>query len=267
MARWMQGLAAGVMAAAWLAGPAAASTVLTQTLNLTLGAGTSAYAGQFDLSGLLHDADGRTFSVTGGRLAAAAYSSPDYAPATPVEIVPPATFPTIVINPDGTGFSFIDQTIHTRLVAHVDNVPDQAFLSAIGQFASAGATPHNATSEVIVTTVDSPGRRDVYNDLHTYTAIYGPLDVAFDLNPLALQLLNFQGLLDYNFSIFGQGRLDSVSLTFDRVQTGGPPPVSPGTAVPEPAAWTLMIAGFGLAGSALRRAHGKGRRFRDALAR
>jgi hypothetical protein len=44
--------------------------------------------------------------------------------------------------------------------------------------------------------------------------------------------------------------IDSVTLSFDRVQTAGPPPAA---GVPEPASWTLTIAGFALAGAALRR--------------
>jgi hypothetical protein len=41
------------------------------------------------------------------------------------------------------------------------------------------------------------------------------------------------------------GNLGSLAVTFDA--TGGP-----GGGVPEPASWALMIAGFGLAGGALR---------------
>jgi len=59
----------------------------------------------------------------------------------------------------------------------------------------------------------------------------------------AVTTLSFQGLHD---STFGSPfNLDDVSLT--AVATGG---------VPEPAAWVLMIAGFGGAGAALRRKSG-----------
>ncbi len=42
------------------------------------------------------------------------------------------------------------------------------------------------------------------------------------------------------------------SLTFDRFEGSGPTLTLSGTVVPEPATWTLMMAGLGIAGAAVR---------------
>ncbi|WP_296597610.1 PEPxxWA-CTERM sorting domain-containing protein [Phenylobacterium sp.] len=67
----------------------------------------------------------------------------------------------------------------------------------------------------------------------------------FDLSQFAGQTLDLRFQFQADYSAFSRGLLlDNVAITGTR---------APGTTVPEPAAWALMILGFGAAGSALRR--------------
>lgn len=86
--------------------------------------------------------------------------------------------------------------------------------------------------------------------VNLYGALHGGGSVSIDLNITD----SFQ-----HFSLSGFTNLDS--LTFSDSQSGafltapgfGVDNINLGAAVPEPAAWALMITGFGLAGVALRR--------------
>ncbi|MCG2842180.1 PEPxxWA-CTERM sorting domain-containing protein [Sandaracinobacter sp. RS1-74] len=71
------------------------------------------------------------------------------------------------------------------------------------------------------------------------------------LRELQTFTFNRAGLL--SFSVANTREWSNYSLQFDNVVIGDP--VVPGTpgGVPEPAAWAMLIAGFGLVGSAMRR--------------
>jgi hypothetical protein len=62
----------------------------------------------------------------------------------------------------------------------------------------------------------------------------------------------FNGMIDPMISFDLGSGYDFSGLTLD-VAPDAQPPVTAGGGVPEPASWALMIAGFGLAGAALRR--------------
>jgi hypothetical protein len=66
----------------------------------------------------------------------------------------------------------------------------------------------------------------------------------YDLAAFSGQLVNLRFQFETDYSVVGRGvNLDNLTVTGTRLTS----------AVPEPATWALMISGFGLAGTALRR--------------
>jgi hypothetical protein len=74
--------------------------------------------------------------------------------------------------------------------------------------------------------------------------IYGRTDCCSERDIFTIDVLNATGGVLYSGTFNASGETHSATVSFDR-------PV--GNPVPEPAAWALMLSGFGLAGAALRR--------------
>lgn len=265
------------------------TVVLTQTPGAVvdgLAGFSGGFTGRFDLSPYLSDGQGRTFAVTSASLSSQAHSDPRYSSTTTVDDVisgfPTADFPNrrLIVN-----------MTRTTTTTHTDNFADNLILGIGGFVPSQTATGH-ATQGLDTTDTQDLGFTDengpaiagfpTINHVHTlvvntYHALYGDLGLSFDLNSDNLMLLNRLGYLNFGLSAasiqpysgpslpwdFNRPKfdnpildgssfvLDGVSLSFDVLQTGGPP-LGMGGGVPEPGTWVLMLAGFGLAGAALR---------------
>ena len=91
----------------------------------------------------------------------------------------------------------------------------------------------------------------LFNTLGSTGFSYGNIDVSGKSGPFSISAANtFQLLLS------GYDAYDTYFTYGGAAFSPGaspPPPPPPGGAVPEPATWAMMIAGFGLAGAALRR--------------
>lgn len=263
---------AGALALA-MAAPAGATTVITQTAP---SGGGGVYSGFFDLSSYLSDAEGRTFSITAATLTARAHSAPNYAAPTTAIVNTTQGFEIVSFDPITVQINVLRE----RTITYVDDVADTMTLSTQ---AFSGQSVSGTVSETLDTldVVDQgatdgpieslfpgappppfPGtQHTTLQDRIVHRAIYGDLELSLGLDAAGLQQANF-GLATYFVSPYlgipdfgqflkpSQYTLNSVSLAFDRVQTGGPPIQAP---VPEPGTWALTILGFGLAGAALRR--------------
>ncbi len=251
---------AGVALAVLLAGPASAATVvLTKALNVSLD--TGAYSGSFQLGGLLADADGRTFTIASARLSATAFSAPTYGPPTVFALPkPPFVIPTLQFTEPKPTLIYDDQTIRTVLYA--DEITDRMHLSAylqsavgqVGDTLEETGQTHTLLAPDVVT--DTANWIEIHRtsqlDNWTRRAIYGDIDVGFDVDASGLFLMNSFGVFDFSaFAFPGSIQLTGARLSLELTQTGGPPPGVAG--VPEPETWALVIVGFGLTGAVLRR--------------
>ena len=284
-ARYMLPALTGALSLACAAAPAGATVVLSQAANPFLGVG-----GFFDLTPYLSDAAGRTFSVTSATLSAFGYSAPDYA--VPVTTTTSTLLGTSIVSVSPLVLQL--DVLKVRTITYTDNVADTATL-ALGLPGQAAQSVSGAVTETIDQTevvqagvtdgppdiFGFPGSSPIPTVQHTTledhivrTAIYGPLELGFDLNAASLQQANAQQLVFYTLGSGAGGfpgipgfptgggplptgpsqfTFDRVTLAFDLAQTGGPPPEIAAPGVPEPKTWALLIAGFGLAGAALRR--------------
>ena len=129
------------------------------------------------------------------------------------------------------------------------SAPDQYDSTTQPSNAIDGATPLARSYS------DNPG---IY---HSEFSSGGLLDVFFA--PATLSSLSIYGRTDccserdvYNVTIFnaaGQSLYSGVLNANNELHVGSVSFDNPGVAVPEPAAWALMILGFGLTGATLRR--------------
>ena len=69
------------------------------------------------------------------------------------------------------------------------------------------------------------------------------------------QSFNLFSLVTFDFEVgsANQDRVAIVNVSVTPSDTPPPPPPPPPSSVPEPASWAMMVAGFGVVGSALRR--------------
>jgi hypothetical protein len=108
------------------------------------------------------------------------------------------------------------------------NPPNGALtpLSGISYYNGLGATAYTTHLGTFAFSGDGVGR-----------AVY-------DLAAFSGQMVNLRFQFETDYSVVGRGvNLDNLTVTGTRLTS----------AVPEPATWALMISGFGLAGTALRR--------------
>jgi hypothetical protein len=248
-------VAAGLLAT----GPAAATTVLTQALNLSLE--NNIYNGAFDLSGVLHDADGRTFAVTSARISTTGVSDPQFGPASLLtSIHPPLGIPSLEQIGGQDVLVFEDRT--TNITTYHDTLADVAILSAYGGAVQGVALQNLLDSgERLISSVDGPvvtgpfgaqlTRTTVYED-YIREAVYGDIPLGMDVDGAALFAINGLRRFDFSLAVAGVAQFADATLSLELTQTGGPP-AGPGPGVPEPATWALMLLGFGAAGAALRR--------------
>ncbi len=283
MGGWRKLVLAGAVSMAMMAAaaPAGAITLVLGSGDLTsfLGVG---YVGSFNLNPYMSDSHGRVFQVTSATLSATAHSSPNYGP--------PVT--TTVDTPTGTELNFNPVSVTfdvSRLITttFTDNHADSLTLATGLGF---GQSATGAVSQVLDDTQTSDGgvidgpaslpfplpypanQHTTVTNVVTHHALYGDVDLSFGLDAQGLSNANFGQSVDFlllaglDFSIDPSDPFQSfdqssqfdpasfkVTLDFQRTQIAGPPPDPSTTGVPEPAVWTMMIGGFGLAGAALRR--------------
>jgi PEP-CTERM motif len=86
----------------------------------------------------------------------------------------------------------------------------------------------------------------IQNILGFINPVFATYDPSTEIGPITVSNVGFQSpFLTTTGSLTWQGGFSNVTFTAAAVGTPG--------AVPEPASWALMIAGFGIAGAALRR--------------
>jgi len=269
------------LAAMAAAAPAGAITLILGPSDLQSLLGIASL-GTFNLSPYLHDGQGRTFQVTSATLSAFAHSDPHYGPLPTTTTVDTPGDTTINFGPPPSLTFDVSRVVTTTFT---DDHADGLTLSN-GLFG--GQSVSGTVSQVLDDTqttdggsIDGPAdlpfpspfpitQHTTITDVTIHHALYGDLDLGFDLDAAALSSANLTGEVDavlmvgFNFNFdpnnpfggldaYSQFDSESLSLSFDRIQTGGPPPDAPASGAPEPAAWALMLGGFGLAGAALRR--------------
>lgn len=128
--------------------------------------------------------------------------------------------------------------------------------AAVGEPIVGPFDPGATATTVATTLISSTFASEAIDASASYTRIVNPgdvFDIAYELNSQFSE-----GTIDLSHTATISFDLpDGVYLTSAGGAVFGTPPV--GGAAPEPASWALMIAGFGLAGAALRR-----RRFQPA---
>ena len=158
----------------------------------------------------------------------------------------PAAAGTVVINGDTTGGPTFNRP-----------VGDMLSLSTVGT---------NVAYQVTTFTVSTAGAYSLFSEAgyDNYLGLYAG---AFDPTLPLLNALAYND--DFNGSLTASGFTTNllagvsyfaVASAFDnngfgayKLTVSGPGDISLSSAVPEPATWAMMIAGFGLAGAALRR--------------
>lgn len=286
MGGWRKLALAGAisMAAMAAAAPAGAITLMLGSGDLTDFLGI-AHTGSFDLNPYLFDNAGRVFQITSATLSASAHSSPNYGPPT-TTTVDTDTGSTFTFDPVSIEYDVSRVVTTTYADNHADSLT-LATLLGLGQSVT-GTTSQvlddvqTTDGGVIVGPANLPfplpfpaTQRTTVTDVAVHHALYGDVSLSEALDAQSLDQANLGHSVDvllmagfgFNFDPsdpfagLDQGsQFDadsfSVTLDFQRTQIAGPPPDTtppPTGGVPEPSAWALMIAGFGLAGASLRR--------------
>ncbi len=249
------------------AAPASAAEMISMPLSELLSNG-SVYEGVFDLSSFLNPASGPAMQVSAARLTAFGYSDSQQSQTagymTSTQIGSYTRWVAGGTYSYRCGWSTCYQTYYypvtdrtyneTTITAYSDIVADMMSLSSgegsgsdiVGSngsatsYVPAGFTQTGSNSMGYVTTYR-------YNQTTSGGGYYGELLAIADLTANDLALVNGDGLLRFTVGApVGQFNLSNVSLSFEMMAV-------PAGGIPEPATWAMMIAGFGMAGAALRR--------------
>lgn len=260
-----------VAAAATISVAAQAATIITMPVGQAIFEGSS-YNGKFDLSSTLTGVDGQRYRVSSATLTAFGYSSPVYDQITSTETLKSLGSYTYVsyfeyrsmcdnkgncrqyVYPvQGIGMAYAS----TTEIANRDTLIDSMLLASgsASLNSSVSQQPVTTSGNVYKGTIDTGMMRYSNYDRSIYEGAFGDMEGAMVLTNDQLRDLNASSSIGYSVSApIGRFTLNQVSLALDLEAI---------PAVPEPATWMMMVAGFCITGSALR---GQRRRRTAAIA-